>query len=146
MRARTRYLGDFHWEGVASRLYKAEAAGFRDVVRQVLADAAELPGELRYFEVAAAGRTTLERHEHAHTVVVLRGRGRALVGEEIVDLRPFDVVCVGRGRWHQFRASPAEPLGFLCLVAHARDRPVEPDAEELRGLRTKPRIAAFLDS
>jgi len=37
--------------------------------------------------------------------------------------------------WHQFRASAGEPLGFLCMVNAARDKPQLPSAEDLTGLR-----------
>ena len=36
------------------------------------------------FEIAPGGHSTLERHDHAHSVIILRGRGQALVGERMV--------------------------------------------------------------
>ena len=39
--------------------------------------------ELRYFEMAPGGYSTLERHEHVHAVLILRGRGHCLVGAEV---------------------------------------------------------------
>jgi hypothetical protein len=47
--------------------------------------------------------------------------------------------------WHQFRAGDDEPMGFLCLVPSERDRPQLPTDNEVRELRSNPRIAAFLD-
>ena len=32
--------------------------------------------------------------------------------------------------WHQFRAAPDAPLGFLCLVAAERDRPELPSESD----------------
>jgi mannose-6-phosphate isomerase-like protein (cupin superfamily) len=94
----------------------------------VLFDDPSLAAQLRYFEVAAGGWTTLERHEHVHNVMVIRGRGRCLVGEVAHDLAPNDLVSVPPMTWHQFHAAPDEPLGFLCLVSRERDRPQLPDA------------------
>ena len=69
--------GAFHWDGVPVLAYKQDGdAPFRDVTRQVLFDDPALNCQLRYFEVAAGGHTTLERHEHVHAVMVVRGRGR----------------------------------------------------------------------
>lgn len=120
--------GAFHWEGVEVLAYKQEGtAPFRDVTRQVLFDDPSLAAQLRYFEVAPGGWTTLERHEHVHNVMVIRGRGRCLVGDEAWDLAANDLVTVPPMTWHQFRAAPAEPLGFLCLVNRERDRPQLPD-------------------
>lgn len=123
--------GTFRWEGVDVLAYKQEgAAPFKDVTRQVLFDDPSLATQLRYFEVAAGGWTTLERHEHVHNVMVIRGRGRCLVGDEAWDIGANDLVAVPPMTWHQFRAAADEPLGFLCLVNRERDRPQLPEATE----------------
>lgn len=130
--------GTFHWEGVEVREYKQEgSAPFRDVTRQVLFEPEGLPAQLRYFQVAAGGWTTLERHEHVHAVMVIRGRGRALVGDQAYEIHLHDLVTVPSMTWHQFHASTDEPLGFLCLVASDRDRPQLPAEHEV-GEITKP--------
>lgn len=126
-----KHTGNFHWEAVDVLAYKQEgAAPFRDVTRQVLFDSADPPAQLRYFEVAPGGWTTLERHEHVHAVMVIRGRGQCLVGDQAYDIGTHDLVSVPPMTWHQFRSAADEPLGFLCLVAAERDRPQLPsDAE-----------------
>ena len=130
-----KHRGDFHWEGVDVLAYKQEgSAPFRDVTRQVLFDSQDPPAQLRYFEVAPGGHTTLERHEHVHSVMVIRGRGQCLVGERAYELGANDLVNVPPMTWHQFRAAPDHPLGFLCLVPAQRDRPQLPAADELEAL------------
>jgi hypothetical protein len=75
-----RHDGNFHWDGVDVLAYKQDgAAPFKDVTRQVLFDGAGIPGQLRYFEVAPGGYSTLERHEHMHAVVIIP-RPRAVSG------------------------------------------------------------------
>src|SRR5829696_5241395 len=62
----------FRSEGVESRPYKEDPrALFRSVTRQVLFSEPEMAGELRYFEVAEGGFSTLERHQHVHGVMIL---------------------------------------------------------------------------
>ncbi len=130
--------GTFHWEGVDVLRYKDEgAAPFKDVTRQVLFDDASMATQLRYFEVAPGGWTTLERHEHVHNVMVIRGRGRCLVGEKAWDIGPNDLVAVPPLAWHQFRAAADEPLGFLCFVNRERDRPQLPDEGDRKSLEGK---------
>jgi len=130
-----KHSGDFHWEGVDVLAYKQEgSAPFKDVTRQVLFDSAEPAAQLRYFEVAAGGHTTLERHEHVHSVMVIRGRGQCLVGDQAYELGANDLVAVPPMTWHQFRAAPDSPLGFLCLVAAQRDRPQLPAAGEIEAI------------
>lgn len=124
--------GTYHWDGVDVLAYKQEgSAPFKNVTRQVLFGGPELPVQLRYFEVAPGGWTTLERHEHVHNVMVIRGHGRCLIGEQSHELKLNDLVSVPPLTWHQFLAAPDEPLGFLCLVAADRDRPQLPSEEEL---------------
>lgn len=139
-------LPGHRWEGVELLQYKQEgSAPFRDVTRQVLfADAAH-GAEWRYFEVAPGGWSTLERHAHTHAVMILRGHGRCLLGERIHEVAERDLVEVPPMTWHQFRAAPDAPLGFLCLVARERDRPQLPLADDLARLRALPGVADFLD-
>ncbi|APV48221.1 cupin [Betaproteobacteria bacterium GR16-43] len=125
------HRGDFHWKDVDVLEYKDEgSAPFKDVTRQVLFGDPSFPAQLRYFEVAAGGWTTLERHEHTHAVMVIRGRGQCLIGEKAHEIGQNDLVSVPPMTWHQFRAAPDQPLGFLCMVASERDRPQLPSEEE----------------
>jgi quercetin dioxygenase-like cupin family protein len=139
-------LDALRWRGVDVLAYKQDAQSpFRDVTRQVLFDDPALACQLRYFEVAPGGYTTLERHEHAHAVVIQRGAGRVLVGDRVFDVREHDLVHVPALTWHQFRAASDAPLGFLCMVNAARDRPQLPAPDDLAALRALPEVAAFLD-
>jgi quercetin dioxygenase-like cupin family protein len=137
-------LPNFRWENVDLRAYKDEATSpYRSVTRQVLASAPDLAGELRYFEVAPGGWTTLERHSHVHAVTILRGSGRALVGHEVMEIGALDLVTVPASTWHQFRATAHEPLGFLCMVDAQRDRPQLPTPEQRAELEAIPEVAQF---
>jgi quercetin dioxygenase-like cupin family protein len=130
-----RHDGSFRWEGVDVLKYKQEgSAPFKDVTRQVLFESADLPAQLRYFEVAPGGYTTLERHNHVHAVMVIRGHGECLVGDQAYTINQHDLVNVPPMTWHQFHAAPDAPLGFLCLVAADRDRPQLPAADEIESI------------
>ena len=136
---------DHHWEGVELLPYKEDArALFKAVTRQVLFADPDLHAELRYFEVAPGGFSTLERLEHMHAVLILRGRGHCLVGAEVRPLATRDLVTVPPLTWHQFRATQGEPLGFLCMVNAERDKPRLPTDDDLARLRGDPKVAAFL--
>jgi quercetin dioxygenase-like cupin family protein len=136
---------EFRWDAVAHQPYKQNgSAPFKDISRQVLFHEDSLACELRYFEMDAAGYSTLERHEHAHAVMILRGQGECLLGDEVRSVKQFDLVSIPAWTWHQFRATEAEPLGFLCMVNVQRDRPQLPSEDELAALRRNPDIARFL--
>ena len=137
---------DFRWDGVEQRPYKEDdRALFKTITRQELFSDPNMAAQLRYFEVAPGGYSTLERHEHMHAVLILRGSGHCLVGSEVKSLGTNDLVTVPPMTWHQFRATKGEPLGFLCMVNAERDKPQLPSAQDIARLETQPDIAAFLN-
>lgn len=118
--------GAGRWPELAVRRYREGAEGPR-VTRRLLAGEGDagLAAELRFFEVAAGESTRFERHEHAHAVVVLTGRGHVRLGTALHAIEPFDLVYVAPSAPHRFLADRGEALGFLCLVDRERDRPEE---------------------
>jgi len=134
----------FRWEGIPVMAYKEESGDFRDITRQVLFGDEGIGAELRYFEIGPGGWSSLERHQHVHAVMIVRGAGRALVGERILELKPHDLVRVPPLTWHQFRAAERDTLGFLCLVACGRDRPERPDQAAVQTLRADRQVAEFI--
>jgi quercetin dioxygenase-like cupin family protein len=136
----------FQWQDVDVQAYKPDDHDtWRDLTRQVLFDHAGLATQVRFFDVEPGGHTTLERHEHAHAVIVLRGRGQCLVGDHVFDLQPHDLIETPAWAWHQFRADPDDHLGFVCIVNRERDRPQLPTHGDLVQLARHPEVAAFLD-
>jgi hypothetical protein len=93
--------------------------------------------------VAPGGFSTLERHEHMHAVLILRGRGHCLVGGEV---RP--------GRYPRSHHRAAHDLAPVPRHAGGRSpslhgerrarRPQLPSAEDLAKLKADAKIAAFL--
>src|SRR4030095_10848244 len=113
---------DYRWEGVDELPYKEDdRALFKSITRQVLFADPQLHGELRYFEVAPGGFSTLERHQHMHAVMILRGRGHCLVGEEVRPVETRDLVTVPAMTWHQFRANRGAPPRFPSMVNATRE-------------------------
>lgn len=127
--------GDFRWDGVDRLRYKEEgSAPFKDITRQVLFAQPDQGCELRYFEVAPGGHSTLERHQHTHAVLILRGRGTLRLGDQVQAIGEHDLVTIGPLVWHQLHAAPDSALGFLCLVSKERDKPQLPDDAQRRQL------------
>lgn len=128
----------YRWDDVPIREYKTEGTHFRHITRQTLLgggdDEQALNFETRYFEIQPGGYSTLERHDHPHSVVILRGTGEVILQDRVEALGPHDVVYVAPQTVHQFHATGDEPLGFLCVVDRHRDRPHLPDDEEAAAL------------
>jgi len=127
-------FGEYRWGGVPRREYKTEGSHFKWITRQTLlgeGHGEEALGFLtRYFEVRPGGHSSLERHQHPHAVMVVRGTGQVLLDQEVQPVAPMDCVYVAPGTVHQFQATGDEPLGFLCVVDRQRDRPTLVDPGE----------------
>ena len=139
------FAENFRWDDVSLLAYKEEgSAPFKSITRQVLFQDSELKCEMRYFEVAPGGYSTLERHQHTHGVMILRGAADVLLGGEVRPVKTFDLVHIPPMTWHQFRTKGDEPMGFLCMVNVERDKPQLPTAEEVEQLKSDPAVAGFL--
>jgi quercetin dioxygenase-like cupin family protein len=122
-----RFQPDFRWQGVPVAEYKEAAEHHCGVTRLTLVGASgeATAFQMRYFELAPGGFTSLEHHVHEHAVLVLRGRGEVQLGDTRHELGFGDMVYVAPNEVHQFRnTSVSEPLGIVCIVDTQRDRPV----------------------
>jgi quercetin dioxygenase-like cupin family protein len=122
-----RHRGAFEWEGIALEAYKATTETWKGITRrELVGKRGESPRfHVRYFELEPGGYSTLEKHEHEHVVVPLRGRGEVQFGCTIYRVGFGDVVYVAPHDAHQFRNfdDAPEPFGFLCIVNAERDVP-----------------------
>ena len=119
----------FQWSDRDSTPYKdADDLAFKGVRRVELVGrfGEQTRCDLRYFEVAPGGFTSLEKHLHTHIVIGARGTGLLTMGNERITLEPMDVVYLHPLEVHQLRNETREPFGFLCIVDHERDRPMRP--------------------
>jgi mannose-6-phosphate isomerase-like protein (cupin superfamily) len=98
----------------------------------------------RYFEIQPGGHSTLERHEHAHWVLILRGQGHVLLGDQLIKINPYDTLTIPPMTWHQFQPIGAEPFGFLCVVNQERDRPQLPTEADLKLLCKDKKIQRWI--
>jgi quercetin dioxygenase-like cupin family protein len=125
----------YHWDGVEKKLYKTDTTNFKGVTRYSLLGEAEDEWELnmqtRYFEVEAGGYTSLEFHRHPHSVVIIRGSGSVVLGNEVHVLGLHDVVFISPETLHQFHADKGEALGFICIVDRYRDKPMVPTSDQV---------------
>lgn len=117
---------DFSWEGRPATVYKPdETLPFEGVTRvELIGKAGEAASfDLRYFELAPNGYTSLERHQHTHTVIGVRGEGSVVRNGTTTPLRVNDIAYIGPMEPHQLRNESDTPFGFYCIVDRDRDRP-----------------------
>ncbi len=136
---------NYHWENVETKAYKTQGTNFKDITRYSLLGEAEdeweLNSQTRYFEIQPGGYSSLEYHRHPHSVVIIRGKGSMVLGDEIHELGLHDVVFISPETLHQFHADKDDYLGFLCVVDRYRDKPSVPTQEMIdKNLGNKPEV------
>lgn len=114
-----KFQGDpdrFDWEGIIPKGY--ESKDIRGAtVRWLISENEKAPYfAMRYFEVEPGGWTDLGRHAHDHGVIILRGKGKVLLGEKETEISFGDVVYVPPNELHQFKNTGDEPFGFICVI------------------------------
>lgn len=141
----------FAWAGIQPLEYKEHAGdapgmGWRGVTRFSLGRPPYVEAQfaLRYFEIEPDGYSSLEKHAHVHLVVVIRGRGRALVGERVFELKPFDILYVPPNTPHRWINPYGEPFGFLCPADAERDKPQPVSETEWQALKANPETAPYV--
>jgi quercetin dioxygenase-like cupin family protein len=112
-----RYIGEFDWEGVELGSYPPQKEMKGVSVRWLIGPEEKAPNfALRYFEVEPGGWTSLDQHAHDHGVMVLRGQGQVLLGEERFEIAFGDVVHISPNEVHQLENIGDGPFGFLCII------------------------------
>ncbi len=141
---------EFRWQGLVARAYKEHTGdepgmGWRGVLRFDIGRPPVVPAQfaLRYFEIEPEGYSSLEKHTHIHLVVAVRGRGKALVGTRLIEMKPLDIVYVPPEVPHRWLNPYSEPFGFLCVVDAERDRPRPVSQAEWELLRSHPETAPW---
>lgn len=108
--------GVFHWDKVTP--LQLEIDGIEGVTKNILigTDDGAPNAIMRFFWLEPGGHSMLERHPQEHEVIVLAGKGNVQIGEEVFDLKPYDVVFVSPNELHQFKNASEEPFGFICVI------------------------------
>jgi len=116
-----RQVGPERWEG----LEPVDYPGLPGVLKHELIGPPEGAEHyrVRYFAVPVGGRTARESHPHDHGVVIVRGRARVTLGDEVHEVGPGDAVFVAPDELHCFETLGEEPLGFLCVSPPSAARP-----------------------
>jgi quercetin dioxygenase-like cupin family protein len=76
----------------------------------------------RYYEVGPKGYTRKEQHPYDHGMLVLKGKGEALLGEEIHPISGGDVIYIAPNLLHQLSNTGEDLLGFLCVIPAKREK------------------------
>ena len=121
-------FNNYHWDGIPVIDYKkvSNKSGakltFNNVTRQnIITGEDGVDFEVRLFECGQDGFTTLEKHQHTHIVMIARGFGKIIIGENIYDAEPLDYFIIPKWQPHQLINTSAEPFSFFCTVNAVRD-------------------------
>ena len=128
------------WKDTGTKVYKEEGGtSFKNIVKRDLIDKQwpHVDFEVRYFEISDYGYSSLEKHEHPHVVIIERGKGKVIVGDEVFEAKPHDIFYIAPNQAHQLIQMTDEPFGFFCMVADKRDKPQLLNDQEKEKLRKK---------
>jgi len=141
-----KYKDNFRWQKVPIKKYKAKGNTFKSIVKQSILgeNINDLNFCTRYFEIKKDGYSSLEYHEHPHVVVVIRGTGIAIIGTELLSIKPFDCLYIPPNTYHQLQTKGEESLGFLCIVDKVRDKPKLLNDEEITTLKKHTKIGKVI--
>ena len=142
-------FNNFKWGNIDTIEYKkpkdGEAVSFNNVLRQNIVESDDDIGfDVRYFECAKGGYTSLEKHEHVHVVLTLRGSGSIIVGKKVYNVQPFDLTVIPSWAEHQLVNTGEDPFGFVCTVNGDRDKPTLLSKQETRELMETPELSAVI--
>jgi quercetin dioxygenase-like cupin family protein len=133
---------NFKWESAKRKVYKTDSDNFRDIHRYSLLGETEkdLNFQTRYFEIEPDGYSSLEKHRHPHTVIIIRGKGSVILGNKVTEVQLHDVVYISPETIHQFHADKDDFLGFICIVDRYRDKPVIPGDDAINEQITSKKV------
>ncbi|GAB6184435.1 cupin domain-containing protein [Thermodesulfovibrio hydrogeniphilus] len=114
-----------NWEGIHSIPYKNHDGTWANIVRFPLFKSEFASFEVRYFEIAQGGCSSLEYHNHIHLVICIKGKGKIRLGKRQRVLNYLDIAYIAPNEVHQLSNPYDEPFGFLCIVDVNRDKPIE---------------------
>jgi ribulose-bisphosphate carboxylase large chain len=118
---------NYRWEGRGVEAYaRDESTDFSGITRQSLTGTfgENTAFDLRYFEIAPGGYSSLERHAHEHVIIGARGEGVLRLGELEQRIAEHDIAYVRPQQVHRLYNRSDRPFGFYCIVDHHRDRPM----------------------
>ncbi len=136
----------YTWNSIERKEYKDDTSCYKGVHRYSLLGEKEdeqlLNFQTRYFEVESGGYTSFEYHRHPHSVIIIRGSGTVILGNELHEVSLHDVIYIPPNTMHQFHADRGEPLGFICIVDRYRDRPALPDKKDIKDTISSEKVLA----
>ena len=95
---------------------------------QILISSEEGPNfAMRRFEIQPGGGMPMDTNEVEHEHIVLGGRGRVHLGQEVYEVEKDDVLYIPAGLPHSYESIGEEPFAFICSV------PNKPDKIEILG-------------
>ncbi|MBT3338440.1 MAG: cupin domain-containing protein [Anaerolineae bacterium] len=95
----------------------------KDTTMQVLISSDEGPNfAMRRIEMQPGGSMPKHTNTVEHEQLVLGGRGRVLLGDEIHEVEMNDVLFIPAGLAHSYETIGDEPFVFLCSVPNKPDK------------------------
>ncbi len=74
---------------------------------------------MRRFEIQRGGEIGLHNHPEEHEIFILEGMGEVFDDKNnIIKIKPGDVIFVPPNELHGYRNDGNEPLAFICVIPY----------------------------
>lgn len=91
--------------------------------KQVLISSTEAPHfAMRRFIIEPGGSMPKHTNTVEHEQLVLRGRAKIGIGDQIIEVQKDNVLLIPAGVPHWYRTIGNEPFEFLCMVPNLEDK------------------------
>ncbi len=112
--------GKFSWDNVSIEPHDP-SSNDKGVTKRVLISQKEGAPyfAIRYFEIEPGGWSSSHRHPHDHGVIILKGKGEVLLGDEKTEIGFGDAIYIPPNEMHRFKNIGEEILGFICVIYNA---------------------------
>ena len=105
-----------------SKIEKTEVKAGKNTYRQILIGHDEGPNfAMRRFIIEPGGSMPLHTNSVEHEQLVLNGRAKIQIGNEVVEVKKDDVVFIPAEVEHSYTTIGNENFEFICIVPNRED-------------------------
>jgi len=81
---------------------------------------------VRHFIIKPNGMVTYHKHKYTETLVILKGKGKVCVNNQIREVQSGDFVFINSNIPHALENEYDEDFEFICIISYEDDMSIQP--------------------